>query len=142
MNLKQPKAKFLPHQNKCPRIENYPKDNGFLDFRADRMDIEGPWNWKNLLSVELRDLLQKIFQFQKQTWQTLREQGSHLVEVSQLITPAQKRLIEITQDDVDALFSLRISGEKRIWGIKDTNIFWLLWWDPKHLICPSLKKHT
>lgn len=67
---------------------------------------------------------------------------SHNIEVNQIVKDAQRRLEEIRQADVDELFSLRLSGKERIWGIVDRNIFKILWWDPKHEICPSAKKHT
>ena len=34
--------------------------------------------------------------------------------------------MELDKDDCDELFSLRITGRKRIWGIKDGNILWIL----------------
>ncbi len=34
------------------------------------------------------------------------------------------------------------NGKQRIWGIKDRNILKVLWWDPDHEVCPSLKKYT
>ncbi len=65
-----------------------------------------------------------------------------MVQVGDLCSKAQKRLIDISKDDCDELFSLRIMVRQRIRGIKDGNILWLLWWDPEHEVCPSHKKHT
>ncbi len=105
------------------------------------MDMSGPWGWDKFDSLILQDLLQKVFDSQKLTWQILRDNGSHLVQVDSLCAKAQKRLLELRKDDCDELFSLRFTGCKRIWGIKDGNILWLLWWDPDHEVCPSQKKH-
>ena len=36
----------------------------------------------------------------------------------------------------------RISGPGRVWGIREEHVLDLLWWDPRHEVCPSPKKHT
>ena len=59
-----------------------------------------------------------------------------------LCSHAQKRLVEMKLDDVDEVHSLRLSGVHRVWGILTENVLTLLWWDPNHEVCPSLKKHT
>jgi hypothetical protein len=68
--------------------------------------------------------------------------GSHFVEVDAIVPDAQRRLEEIGKDEQGRLFSLRITGEMRLWGIRDIAILRLLWWDPEHQVCPSHKKHT
>jgi hypothetical protein len=112
------------------------------EFRAGQMDMDGPWGWNKFDPPLLQNLLHKIFDSQRLSWQNLRDNGSHLVQVSDLCSKAQKRLFELCKDDCDELFSLRVTGCKRIWGIKDGSILWLLWWDPEHEVCPSHKKHT
>ncbi|MDQ2731557.1 MAG: hypothetical protein M3Y56_07855, partial [Armatimonadota bacterium] len=67
---------------------------------------------------------------------------SHPVELGKLCKAAQDRLVEIRQDDAATLFSLRIGGQGRIWGVRDGPTLRILWWDPQHEVCPSLKKHT
>jgi hypothetical protein len=67
--------------------------------------------------------------------------GSHAVEYDRLDTAAQRRLEEIGRGEIDSLFSVRITGEQRVWGVKDVAILRVLWWDPNHSVCPS-KKHT
>lgn len=126
----QPRAVLVNHEHCQP------------DFRADQMDVEGPWGWHKFEASHLQDFLQKIFHSQKLTWQNLREHGSHLVDIVSLHTDAQKRLQHLEKDGLDQLYSLRLSGKKRAWGIKEGNILWLLWWDPDHQVCPSNKKHT
>lgn len=143
----QKKSKQFPFQS--PAESKLPKSGNFqassysnLEFRAGQMDMEGPWGWNRFDPMNMQDLFHKIFDSQKLTWQTLRENGSHLVQVNDLCTMAQKRLVELSKDDYEELFSLRVTGRKRIWGIKDGSILWLLWWDPEHEVCPSHKKHT
>jgi hypothetical protein len=67
---------------------------------------------------------------------------SHFVEVTDIQKEAQQRLTEIRLDEQARLFSLRVNGRTRLWAIRDLAILCLLWWDPGHGVCPSLKKHT
>jgi len=139
---KIPKAFVHPKETKMPKAQSFPTESCRPEFKADQMDLQGPWGWDHLGSKELQEIFSKIFDTQKLTWQELKGKGSHLVDVKDLIPEAQKRLIEIQKEDTDQLYSLRLSGVRRIWGIKDSNIFWILWWDPSHKVCKSNKKHT
>ena len=76
------------------------------------------------------------------TWQQLREGGSHVVEVSACSAEAQKRLRDMRREDIDGLYSLRITGRKRVIAVKLDHLLALLWWDPDHQVCPSTKKNT
>ncbi len=139
---KQPRAKTTPTCDKTPRAALTPNANSQPDFRADQLDVEGQWHWSDLKGIHIQDILKIIFHSQKLTWQELYKHGCHSVYVSDLISEAQQRLREIGQDDLDVLYSIRLTGKQRIWGIKEHNILWLLWWDPFHSICECTKKHT
>jgi hypothetical protein len=69
--------------------------------------------------------------------------GCHPIPIKELCSEAQKRLSQIeliaTEEE---LFSLRLSGRERLWGIRERHIFKILWWDPKHEVYPVKKKHT
>lgn len=129
---------------KNPRISSKQLDDGLPEFRAGKMDMGGKWGWHqpNSHTIDMKEFLDKIFENQKLSWQEIRNNKSHEVELDQIIPEARKRLEEIEQDEIATLYSLRLTGRMRIWGIKDNNIFWILWWDPHHEVCPSLKKHT
>jgi hypothetical protein len=133
---KKPRAEEVPCSEKRPRVASPPNDNGYPQFQAE-LDMEGPFGWQSFDPKDMQDLLAKIFELQRYTWQELRAKGSHLVSVEQFSSIAQKRLREISKDDLDELYSLRLTGKKRIWGIKSSNILRILWWDPEHRVCPS-----
>lgn len=142
-NSKKIPKKFVePIESKTPKANVFPSDHCQPEFKAEQMDKEGRWGWNSFQPIQIQEVLKKIFDSQKLTWQELRNNGSHFVDREDLCAEAQKRLIQIRKDDLDQLFSLRLTGSKRIWGIKEGNIFWLLWWDPNHEVCPSHKKHT
>jgi hypothetical protein len=139
---KIPKTFISPVESKIPKAGVFPTDRCLPEFRAEQMDKAGPWGWDVFDPSQIQEVFQKIFDSQKLTWQDLRNNGSHFVGRKDLCHEAQKRLIQIQKEDLDQLFSLRLTGRKRIWGIKEGNILWLLWWDPQHEVCPSHKKHT
>ena len=139
---KIPKTLIVPIESKTPKAGVLPTDRLHPEFRAEQMDHDGSWSWDKFDPTQIQELLQKIFESQKLTWQDLRNNGSHFVDRRGLCSEAQKRLIQIGKEDLDQLFSLRLTARKRIWGIKENNILWLLWWDPNHEVCPSHKKHT
>jgi len=139
---KTPKTVFDPIESKTPKARVFPSEGNHPEFRTEQMDKEGPWGWNKFEPSLIQELLQKIFETQKLTWQELRDNGSHPVLYDQLSAEAQKRLRQLQKDDLDELYSLHISGLKRIWGVKEGNLFLILWWDPKHEVCPSPKKHT
>jgi hypothetical protein len=79
-------------------------------------------------------------EFEGMDWGELKQAGCHRVAVNHLHKDAIKRLQAIKQDDVEELYSFRFSGAERMWGIQDGRVIRLLWWDPLHQVCPSLKK--
>lgn len=88
-------------------------------------------------------VLSRLKNFESMTWREIDgNTGSHGVSLSSLSKEARDRLEEIRQDDAPELFSLRITGAARVWGILDEEVFRVLWWDPNHQVCPSIKKHT
>jgi hypothetical protein len=49
-------------------------------------------------------------------------------------------IAQFDRDEQARLFSLRITGKMRLWGIRDIETLRVLWWDPQHSVCPPLKK--
>ncbi|PIS00440.1 MAG: hypothetical protein COT84_07530 [Chlamydiae bacterium CG10_big_fil_rev_8_21_14_0_10_35_9] len=139
---KTPRTSFNPVESKIPKAGIFPSEDNHPEFRVEQMDKDGLWGWDKFEPSMIQELFKKIFEAQKLTWQSLRDNGSHPILYDKLSAEAQKRLRQLQKDDLDELYSLRISGSKRIWGIKEGNLFLILWWDPKHEVCPSLKKHT
>lgn len=113
-------------------------------WRVEDIDWHGGWGWS---SVNLEDLFRvvipKLHDYETMTWAEMDgPSGSHSVEREQLCAEAQARLTQIGKDHIESLFSVRVTGERRVWGVKDVAILRILWWDPEHSVCPSLKKHT
>lgn len=90
-------------------------------------------------------LFEKMRSFENQTWHEIRirnKSKNHHVQINQLCKEAQKRLSELHKEDYDELFSLRLSGKERLWGIIQDGVFMILWYDKEHEVCPSTLSHT
>ena len=133
-NIHPPKSKNEPREE--PHQENpYPA----WQFRA--MDMEGDWGWEGQ-EINFLEIRIKLANFESMKWLEIEGPKSHFVKFSSLSKKAQKRLKKLKYDDIDELFSLRLSGKERLWGIREGSIFKILWWDPTHEVCLSIKKHT
>jgi hypothetical protein len=112
-------------------------------WRCNRLDWDGPWSWRGVqIILALSDIVPKLHDFESMNWGDIEgKTGSHFVKVSDLCNEARDRLTTM-DEDADSLFSLRLTNKMRIWGIRDLAIFRLIWWDPEHSVCPSLKKNT
>lgn len=139
---KSPRSDFAGENRKTPR-GGAPDSAGQFPLWAFRIvDLGGPWCWSALGGDALREVLQRMRELESMTWHAITETGSHFIDISSLSKPARNRLMEIQQDDVDQLYSLRMTGRRRIFGIRDGGVLRVLWWDPEHEVCPAPRKHT
>lgn len=144
---KQPKVQDSPPRpTKTPRTEPFlppNQRNPVWQFRGIDLDSSCEWGWEKSTREVLKKLVERLSSFELMTWQQIEEgTGSHPIEMEDLCSDARKRLADLKQDDLDELFSLRISGKERVWGIREEHVLRILWWDPEHSVCPSEKKHT
>ncbi len=146
---KRAKLKKKPTTGKSPRIAAQNSPDSILNrnpaWRFARMDVEGPWGWGNIQSARkfIEILSQKLKNFETMTWKEIDKNGqSHIMPSANISSGAQNRLEEIRLNDIDFLYSIRLSAKERIWGIRECDSFYLLWWDPEHTVYPVPKKHT
>lgn len=90
------------------------------------------------------DIIPKLCDFEKQKWQEIvQSDGCHWIECHKLCKEAQTRIQSNPRyREFDSVFSLRLSGRHRLFGYIENGIFYIIWNDPDHEICPSHKKHT
>ena len=143
---KQPGSVVQPHVRKSPRSITVPDTmRQRPSWRLSLMELVDPFGWHRLDAEGLHRVRHKLCDFESMTWGEILVRANtqhHFVEVGSLAKAARDRLEEIGQGDVDQLVSLRLSGRERIWGVLDGPVLELLWWDPRHRVCPSMKKHT
>ena len=145
---KRPAQKKTPHPQKIPRRKEKVSqiEEEHISWHLRILDKSGHWNWKEIDETTIwKEIHSKLSEFERKTWKEIlikEKHRNHSILVSEICPEAQKRLRKIKQDDIDELVSLRLTGQKRVWGIKERNILKVLWWDPNHTVCPSPKKHT
>lgn len=114
----------------------------YPSWRIIGLEMAGPYGWHEIDHTTLHYIREKLRGFESMTLAEIFIQGkkrNHGVELGKLCHDAQRRLRELGYDDLDELYTLRLSGPERIWGIRDCNVFTLLWWDPRHQVCPGLR---
>ena len=106
------------------------------------MEMCDPFGWHTIDSTLLLEIRGKLRNFESMTWGTIIGANSHQVPTESLCKEARDRLAALHLDELEELFSLRLSGKERVWGVLEHNVLTILWWDPDHQVCPSLKKNT
>lgn len=143
---KVPKQDLSPYRPRVPREAPNKIDiaNSHFEWRVGSVDFDGAWGWATVgIRDFFRDILPKLHDFESMTWAQIEgPKKSHFIRTDKLCKAARDRLVELELDDVGELFSLRITGRKRIWGMRTGKRLNLLWWDPEHQVCPSPKKRT
>ncbi len=130
---------------KRPRVESLPEENHKLTpvWTIETLQQNGPFGWSIIDGSFLwDDIIPKLQNFESMNWGSILGGNNHEVPVSGISREAQRELIRLRLDDIERIVSLRLTGTQRIWGIKIGRVFSLLWWDPKHEVCPSSKKNT
>jgi hypothetical protein len=131
-----------PETSKQPRLGESLKSQGNPIWRVGKIDFDGPWCPKGIPKQLLLEIIGKLKHLESTTWVIIERGGSHFIPVEEITSDARRRLEVLKLDDTDSLFSLRLSARERLWGLRSNDMFSLLWWDPDHQICPSVKKHT
>ena len=105
------------------------------------IDLDGPWGWNRLDLSAAKAILTKV-----NGWATMRQSellrpgGKQCIPLHKLSPEAQRRLEELKLDDLDGLWELRLAGKQRIWGHREGHVFYLMWWDPEHTVCPTSRR--
>lgn len=107
------------------------------------LDLGGPWCWSCMDAASIRLVHERLKNFETMTWSEIEGPENHPLSPSSLSREATRRLDELERDDLaESLFSLRVTGAKRVIGVRHQHIFKIMWWDPEHTVAPSKKKHT
>jgi hypothetical protein len=86
------------------------------------MEFCDPYGWHNVGAALLREIHEKLKNFETMTLAEILGRNNHMASVESLSREASKRLEELKLDDIEELLSLRLTGTNRIWGILEHNI--------------------
>lgn len=143
---KQVRTSIEPKTGKVPRSKDEDLLNRNISFRVGMMDTNWSYGWDKVDSDTFwSDIYPRLKDFESMKLSQILindRSNHHNISRSKLIRDAQKRLDDIGLDDLDEVFSLRLTGKHRIFGKLSNAVLNVIWWDPKHEICPSIKKNT
>lgn len=103
-------------------------------------ETHADWGWKNIPPTDWRDVLSHLRSFEGMTWAAIQDaaggrahgNNSHPLPVTKLVNAAQKRMIELGLEEIDEVFSLRLTNTLRIYGVRDERVLRIIWRDPHH----------
>ena len=136
---KQARGAASPAVQKRPKFLGTPALESRAAWRLSGADQGGPFSWANIPDAQRSGVWARMAEFEKMTPDQLRRTGSHRVAQSRMAKEAKERLRRIEMDDLEELWSFRVTGRQRFWRAKRENVYSLLWWDPDHRVCPSLR---
>lgn len=154
---KQPKSKqgSLPvPTGKHPRadasaLRRHLDHDGYVVFSFRHSDHQHDQSWSWPGPDHAKEILDFACETNRRTWGEVlqdttggreRHKKHHDQPISTLCREAQDRLAELHLDEVlddDKLFRFRLSGEKRLWGFRRGDGFYVLWWDAEHRVYPT-----
>jgi len=120
-------------------------------WRLSLLDAEydGEWHW-NIDKNTIVRIVPFLSEMERLTWNEIwnhqaggqRRRGSKhkLIPIDHLCDPAQRRAAELNLDEWEEMFRFRLAGPERLWGIlsdETPRVFYPVWWDPNHKICPN-----
>lgn len=111
------------------------------------LDLEFPWGFSiQGGKKDFDNVVRKLKDFEKLSWAEIytNKKWNHPISISKISKQAKRRLekLNIDANDQGSLYQLRISQKERLFGIRESEVFYVLWWDPNHEVCPSEKRHT
>jgi hypothetical protein len=142
---RKPKEAEKPARQRRPIPRPHGGETGKhpLVWRFSMIDLDGPWGWAGLDTDFAKRLCERCI-----NWESMHEGelfgqgGNKRIPAENMCEEAQRRLAAINLDDYGALWELKVSGKPRVWGLRSGHVFYPVWWDPEHSVCPSKKKHT
>lgn len=106
------------------------------------------WSWK-IDEATLQKIISFMTEMERLTWRQVWDQQTggqrrrgakhKFIPVTHLCDTAQLRLEELGIVEWDQLFRFRTGFKERLWGAisgDSPRVFYPIWWDPDHRICP------
>lgn len=123
-----------------------------LSWQFHLCDTEGAWAFsKERIEKEFwEEIFTKLKDFEKMTLHEIFTQTHdrhHPISIETLNKCARDRLQELHRFDDEKIYSLRLKGNRRLYGLIYGSTYCVLWFDKDHgdndtCVCRSYKKHT
>lgn len=99
-----------------------------------------PYGWHELSPEEIVYVQGKLSTFEGMTWKEIfvdAKKQNHPIDVCDLKCDEARKWMENNIKGQPTLWTLRFSGKERVWGIFSEGAYQIVFWDPKHMICPT-----
>lgn len=118
-----------------------------MEWSDEKKDLEDAWSWGQ--SRDWRGpiwdtvLLPFLHEYKNKKWHEIENEKSgddkrhKSYELSSICKEAYDRLEYLKLEDMDEIFRFRIGSKPRFYGFRIQHIFFALWWDAEHRVCPS-----
>jgi hypothetical protein len=116
-----------------------------ISWRFGKADFDGRWGFAKVKAEQWPEIMAKVAHCESMTVTELRASRDLFKTYdlpSSIIAEAADRLAELNLDDLTQIHRIRFTGKQRLYGLLRENIFYVIWWDPLHEICPSKLKNT
>lgn len=111
--------------------------------------------WQDCESLRffVEHIISKLQDFETMKWQEILDasggkseghgNNSHWIKMGELSREAKEKIFKSKYlEGYEKIFSLRLSGKERLFGVVDLGMFFILWYDARHEFAPSKLKHT
>jgi hypothetical protein len=104
--------------------------------------MDAPFGWHRISRTDLEDVVAHLSSLETMTWNDIvvtARKHNHYCDVAELSKPARD-IIDNDWRGADQVLSIRLNNLKRIWGVVDEGVLYVLWWDPEHQVYRSTFK--
>jgi hypothetical protein len=143
----------LPSGHKNPQFapliegKKEPKTVERIDFltlkaawRVKNIQLVDPYGWQQLTLKDICYIREKLSAFESMTWGDIfvkDKKRNHSIPVNEFRCEQARRWMKRNMKEQLELWTIRLSGAERIWGIFSEGAYQIVFWDPNHLIFPT-----
>lgn len=148
--IRSPKIPDITEPRKSVSESNY--KTLLFEWNINHADLEGQWSWgepRNWDNDEYSKIIAPRFnKYMSNTWQEVelqdyngaggyRKRINKYQDLDTICTEAQERWKNnLKLNQFDELFRCRLGTDRRTWGIRILNHYFLVWYERYHNICP------
>ena len=111
-------------------------------WRIRHIQMVTPYGWQEISSEKLVHIQGKLSLFESMTWREIfvdSKKQNHPIDVCDFKCPNARKWMEVNMKGQPTLWTLRLSGRERVWGIFSEGAYQIVFWDPDNKICPTEK---
>ena len=116
-------------------------EDTFFRWRAtdeyiDYDDVD--WGWRQVTIDEFfQEILPRLQEYETMTWNDIFGRNScHYWDINNMPTKARNKL-KSKYPQHDTFHQIDLEQPRRLLGWRDRQILFLIWYDPKHTVCPQ-----